>query len=688
MKNTDARQLEREKRLFRYSTALQRGDFETVVAILREARADPLLDDQIAELNAAYEAELNAAHTILSPNQRYREDQSVNITLDQTTSPVNRSWHGTATLAAVVLIVMLAGAVLLTLRSGKPQPSNLSAVEQALSPTPTLIPALTLMPSLPNVAVAAVAPPAQISGALVLCQVQIVTPANLYSRPFSDASTSPILGQLLPPAVADVLDQEYNSATGSTWYFVRSGVNNLLAQGWINADTVVTVSDCPPSFTPTPISVAPVGVFPTVTAMPLMPTPALAAPLQPTVACSSQQMMNNTSHPVEIFSDASLSSPAISSLMPGNSVTVISSSLSDQNELWLLVSSEVEGIGVRGWLPASTVTVVPCTAASFSPTPAATVTLCQVINPGAAVVQVYNQPLSTAETIGLLPPGSPAAVLQQAPGSASGIGWYLITLGIGQGLITGWVQSTDVAQVAICPENGTSPIVTGGIASSAPSGTVYTFVTTTQIGDIPPNTPVITISGNFNGDEMTYQVIAQGSSKAFYAHESQLTYVGNTTPPREFGADADGTSFTLQTTWPIGNIPLGTPVHITSAWYGPFGWVYHIETETGKKSEAMAMDLYWRMDDGACFAQVSGSTPISLYSLPTTDPISQVIGTLGSTGGTQAAVIGQVRGADSMLWYAIQSSTIAWVHQDSVITVGKCPAIPAIYDPTVTPVAP
>jgi hypothetical protein len=77
----NARQIEREKLLFRYSSALQRGDFEMVETVLREAQHDPALDELIAELNAAYEAELSAAHTILSPNHRYREDKSVNISV-------------------------------------------------------------------------------------------------------------------------------------------------------------------------------------------------------------------------------------------------------------------------------------------------------------------------------------------------------------------------------------------------------------------------------------------------------------------------------------------------------------------------------------------------------------------------------------------------------------------------------
>jgi hypothetical protein len=49
--------LMREKTLFRYSGALERGDFDTVSAILQEAERDPELEQMILELNEVYQAE-------------------------------------------------------------------------------------------------------------------------------------------------------------------------------------------------------------------------------------------------------------------------------------------------------------------------------------------------------------------------------------------------------------------------------------------------------------------------------------------------------------------------------------------------------------------------------------------------------------------------------------------------------
>jgi hypothetical protein len=53
-----ARQLAREKALYRYSSALGRGDFEVVSSTLKEAEGDPVLARMLLELNEAYRAEM------------------------------------------------------------------------------------------------------------------------------------------------------------------------------------------------------------------------------------------------------------------------------------------------------------------------------------------------------------------------------------------------------------------------------------------------------------------------------------------------------------------------------------------------------------------------------------------------------------------------------------------------------
>jgi hypothetical protein len=57
MDTQEARQLAREKALYRYSSALERGDFEAVVAVLAEAEQDSELEQMILEMNEVYRGE-------------------------------------------------------------------------------------------------------------------------------------------------------------------------------------------------------------------------------------------------------------------------------------------------------------------------------------------------------------------------------------------------------------------------------------------------------------------------------------------------------------------------------------------------------------------------------------------------------------------------------------------------------
>jgi hypothetical protein len=57
MDTQEARQLAREKALYRYSSALERGDFEAVAAVLAEAEQDSELEQMILEMNEVYRGE-------------------------------------------------------------------------------------------------------------------------------------------------------------------------------------------------------------------------------------------------------------------------------------------------------------------------------------------------------------------------------------------------------------------------------------------------------------------------------------------------------------------------------------------------------------------------------------------------------------------------------------------------------
>lgn len=55
------RKLARERTLYCYSSALERGDFDTVASVLHEAEQDPVLERMILEVNEVYQEEYDAA---------------------------------------------------------------------------------------------------------------------------------------------------------------------------------------------------------------------------------------------------------------------------------------------------------------------------------------------------------------------------------------------------------------------------------------------------------------------------------------------------------------------------------------------------------------------------------------------------------------------------------------------------
>lgn len=59
--NPSTRQIEREKALYRYSQALEKGDFDIIAAILLMAEDDQILEQMLLEMDEAYEAEYETA---------------------------------------------------------------------------------------------------------------------------------------------------------------------------------------------------------------------------------------------------------------------------------------------------------------------------------------------------------------------------------------------------------------------------------------------------------------------------------------------------------------------------------------------------------------------------------------------------------------------------------------------------
>jgi hypothetical protein len=86
LQDTRIRQLARQKALYRYSRALERGDFDTITAVLREAEHDPMLEQMLVEVHEEYQREAEA----LQQNQVFGPMNTTDISYEK------HAWNGVA----------------------------------------------------------------------------------------------------------------------------------------------------------------------------------------------------------------------------------------------------------------------------------------------------------------------------------------------------------------------------------------------------------------------------------------------------------------------------------------------------------------------------------------------------------------------------------------------------------------
>ncbi len=143
MRKLDARQLAREKSLFRYSSALERADFGTVETILQEAERDPLLAKMITEINMVYESETFRLSPSLNHSSNHQKDLLMTTLVLPNQQRSMQRWLP-ITLAAACISMLFIGALML-----RPiRPNNLqSGVQVQLTATPTAAATATLIPS-------------------------------------------------------------------------------------------------------------------------------------------------------------------------------------------------------------------------------------------------------------------------------------------------------------------------------------------------------------------------------------------------------------------------------------------------------------------------------------------------------------------------------------------------------------
>lgn len=284
------RKLACEKLLFRYTNALERGDFATVEAILQEAQHDTELERMIAEINAALSQELPSAKFSTQPllnNHRYNHKDSTmyqNPTFPRS-ADMPREKRFPYALAAAILAVVLVGGLLITARfgfdnqgdknfGGASFPRQNETIITSATPTASMTPSPlnpisvtgtpTILPNSVNPA-GITSTPIPSGGSMgsptipyypstsapeeiVLCEVRALH-HDLFSRPNGIISGTIEIGQVVQVLDITLGFTLYNLSDPSIanpiilWFFVRQPGTPV--QGWLSSRYIELVSECP-----------------------------------------------------------------------------------------------------------------------------------------------------------------------------------------------------------------------------------------------------------------------------------------------------------------------------------------------------------------------------------------------------------------------------------------------------------
>ncbi len=352
-RRTDVRA--RERLLFKYSAALDRGDFAAVAAILRQAEHDPLLAKMIEELDAAYQTELAAAGFVLNTNHRERKELPM---IAVSRPPFDRmsarpAQHSLLTAAVLLVTLVILGSAVALLR---PQTSL-----ELLPP-----------PVDPHAAAGASVPDLQAQIGQTNCQV--TTGSNgalLYTAPQRDAQVS---AQLPADTVVTVEVQSVVIESGRTWVLLRAALPSGAVQGWLDIDDIPSRQVvCAPSTVMGDLA------FPTPTVteirtLPVTATPAaLIVEVLPTIAPDPNTVRNlfaacTVETEIELHALPDLASP-IEQTLDGVFTIELRLIVFAEGGYWALVRVNTSDQVFEGWIDGETLAVLAANCAAQTPSP-------------------------------------------------------------------------------------------------------------------------------------------------------------------------------------------------------------------------------------------------------------------------------------------------------------------------------
>lgn len=250
------RKHQREKLLFRYSSALARGDFATVSAILAEAERDPALARQLAELDAEYALEPVPTFSL----NGHRRETTVSVYVNSAPKPRAQRFNLAFVSAAAVLVVTLLGTFLFANRPTGDDDVNaiLPAAQSTETPTaaPTLVPTSTPLPAtalpptptlmdyVPQVRPNDVYPAIGGVAMPVMCTGETSSMSGMELRSLPTLQQGLVVGYMPFNTPFNVVDTYQAETEG--WYYVvgEVGVGLWRVQGWLQANALIADGEC------------------------------------------------------------------------------------------------------------------------------------------------------------------------------------------------------------------------------------------------------------------------------------------------------------------------------------------------------------------------------------------------------------------------------------------------------------
>jgi hypothetical protein len=131
---------------------------------------------------------------------------------------------------------------------------------------------------------------------------------------------------------------------------------------------------------------------------------------------------------------------------------------------------------------------------------------------------------------------------------------------------------------------------------SSDTSSVYRFITTEAVGEIPANTLVRIQETRFENGGWVYVIVTQDERHTADARESQITIAGSGTPVSAFYNSDIGNGYRFITIEQVDTIAPNTRVAIVQTEMRSNQWVYIISTEDGRQAAALDWQLEYAPD--------------------------------------------------------------------------------------------